>query len=100
MQRFAVRILSQPCSSQWCRWNWSNFGNLHSNRLSGAEVDKLSDLLFVRCNLWLQEIVRNRDRKYNKPIIFDEIDVNSEWPSESENMLSLLDDSMFENVSS
>ncbi|XP_020550397.1 uncharacterized protein LOC105164271 isoform X2 [Sesamum indicum] len=31
LQRFAIRILSQPCSSQWCRWNWSNFENLHSD---------------------------------------------------------------------
>ncbi|KAK6158024.1 hypothetical protein DH2020_005338 [Rehmannia glutinosa] len=46
LQRFAIRILSQPCSSQWCRWNWSNFENLHSKRLNRAEIDKLSDLVF------------------------------------------------------
>ncbi|KAI3468887.1 hypothetical protein Pfo_025550 [Paulownia fortunei] len=99
LQRFAIRILSQPCSSQWCRWNWSNFENLHSKRLNRAALDKLSDLVFVRCNLWLQEIIRNRDRQY-KPIIFDEIDVSSEWPSESEILFPLLDDSLLENVTS
>ncbi|PKI34564.1 hypothetical protein CRG98_045101 [Punica granatum] len=29
LQRMATRILSQPCSSHWCRWNWSTFESLH-----------------------------------------------------------------------
>ncbi|KAG8374777.1 hypothetical protein BUALT_Bualt10G0031000 [Buddleja alternifolia] len=97
LQRFAIRILSQPCSSQWCRWNWSNFENLHFQRLNRAELDKLSDLVFVRCNLWLQEIIRNRYRDY-KPIIFDEVDVDLEWPSESEFFFRVSDGSLLENV--
>lgn len=98
LQRHAMRILSQPCSSRWCRWNWSNFGNLHSKKLVGEELDKVSDLVFVRCNLWLQEIFQNRGRHY-KPVIFDEIDVNSEWPSESKIPFPFLgDNSMLDNV--
>ncbi|KAL0331407.1 UNVERIFIED_CONTAM: hypothetical protein Sangu_1686200 [Sesamum angustifolium] len=41
LQRFAIRILSQPCSSQWCRWNWSNFENLH--RLKGGIPEAAHD---------------------------------------------------------
>lgn len=100
LQRFAIRVLSQPCSTQCCRWSWSNFGNLHNKRLDREELDKLSDLVFVRCNLWLQEITQNRGRQF-KPIIFDEIDVNSEWPSESDILFpSLGDNSVLDSLPS
>ncbi|CDP09896.1 unnamed protein product [Coffea canephora] len=91
LQRAAIRILSQPCSSHWCRWNWSTFENMHNNRRFRAELDKSSDLVFVHCNLWLQAISRSRDGK-NRPINFDEVDVSSEWPTESEACSPLFDD--------
>ncbi|KAF5205330.1 hypothetical protein FRX31_005083, partial [Thalictrum thalictroides] len=54
MQRAAIRILSQPCSSYWCRWNWSTFENIHTKKLNRVEHEKFNDLVFVHCNLRLQ----------------------------------------------
>ncbi|XP_019180028.1 PREDICTED: uncharacterized protein LOC109174958 isoform X1 [Ipomoea nil] len=96
LQRAAIRILSQPCSLHWCRWNWSTFETIHAKRCNRTELEKYSDLVFVHCNLWLQAIVRSRDGKC-KPINFDEVDVNEEWPTEVGASSTLLDDSWLEN---
>ncbi|XP_008804175.2 uncharacterized protein LOC103717524 [Phoenix dactylifera] len=97
MQRAAMRILSQPCSSYWFKWNWSTFDNLHTKKRNKMELEKLSDLMFVHCNLRLQAISQNRDGKC-KPVIYDEIDVSSEWPTESESSSLLLDDSWLDDL--
>ncbi|XP_043716251.1 uncharacterized protein LOC122664481 [Telopea speciosissima] len=97
LQRVAMRILSQPCSSHWCRWNWSTFENLYNKKRSEMEQEKFNELVFVHCNLRLQAITQNRDSKC-KPIIYDEIDVSAEWPTESESSSLLLDDSWLENL--
>ncbi|XP_010276930.1 PREDICTED: uncharacterized protein LOC104611538 [Nelumbo nucifera] len=97
LQRVAIRILSQPCSSHWCRWNWSTFENKHAKKRNRMEQEKFNDFVFVHCNLRLQAIRQNRDGKC-RPIIYDEIDVSSEWPTESESSSLLLDDSWLENL--
>ncbi|KAJ4952546.1 hypothetical protein NE237_029378 [Protea cynaroides] len=97
LQRVAIRILSQPCSSHWCRWNWSTFENLYNKKRNRMEQEKFNELVFVHCNLHLQAITQNREWKF-KPIIYDEIDVSAEWPTESESSSLLLDDSWLENL--
>lgn len=98
LQRVAIRILSQPCSSYGCsRWNWSTFETLHSKKRSRTEQEKLNDLVFVQCNLWLQHIRWTRDGKY-KPVVFDDIDVSLEWPTELESSARVLDDSWLDNL--
>uniref|UniRef100_A0A2N9FFY5 BED-type domain-containing protein n=1 Tax=Fagus sylvatica TaxID=28930 RepID=A0A2N9FFY5_FAGSY len=97
LQRAAIRILSQPCSSHWCGWNWSTFESLHTKKRNRMELEKFNDLVFVHCNLWLQAVCQSRDGKC-KPIIFDEIDVSSEWPTESESSAPVLDDSWLDNM--
>ncbi|XVE65011.1 hypothetical protein DITRI_Ditri07aG0147600 [Diplodiscus trichospermus] len=97
LQRVAIRILSQPCSSQWCRWNWSTFESIHTKKRNKVELEKFNDLVFVHCNLWLKTICQSRDGKCI-PIIFDEIDVSSEWPTELERSPPLLDDSWLDNL--
>ncbi|KAK8626096.1 hypothetical protein V6N13_133748 [Hibiscus sabdariffa] len=97
LQRVAIRILSQPCSFHWCRWNWSTFETIHTKKRNKPELEKLNDLVFVHCNLWLQTICESREGKC-KPIIFDEIDVSLEWPTELEPSVPLLDDSWLDNM--
>ncbi|XP_030500899.2 uncharacterized protein LOC115716279 [Cannabis sativa] len=97
LQRAAMRILSQPCSSHWCRWNWTTFESLHNKKRNKAELEKLNDLVFVHCNLWLQTIFQSTGGK-SKPIIFNEIDVISEWPSELDPSTPLLDDSWLDSI--
>lgn len=97
LQRAAIRILSQPCSSHWLRWNWTTFDNIHSKKYTRLELEKFNDLVFVHCNLHLKAIYQNRDAMY-KPIVYDEIDVSAEWPTESELPPPLLDDSWLDNL--
>ncbi|KAJ8491965.1 hypothetical protein OPV22_013686 [Ensete ventricosum] len=80
LQRAAVRILSQPCSSYWFKWNWSTFENIYTKNHTRMEMEKLNDLVFVHCNLRLQEISQNRGAKC-RPVTYDEIDVSSELKS-------------------
>ncbi|KAK8607760.1 hypothetical protein V6N13_046367 [Hibiscus sabdariffa] len=97
LQRVAIRILSQPCSFHWCKWNWSTFETIHTKKRNKPELEKLNDLVFVHCNLWLQTICESRDGKC-KPIIFDDTDVSLEWPTELEPSVPLLDDSWLDNL--
>nr|TKR91127.1 hypothetical protein D5086_0000226380 [Populus alba] len=97
LRRVAIKILSQPCSSHWCRWNRSTFESVHTKKRNRAELEKFNDLLFAHCNLWLQAITQSHDGKC-KPIIYDEIDVSSEWPTELEPSNPLLDDSWLDNL--
>ncbi|EOY24462.1 HAT transposon superfamily [Theobroma cacao] len=97
LQRVAIRILSQPCSSHWCRWNWSTFESIHTKKRNKVELEKFNDLVFVHCNLCLQAICHSRDGKC-KPVIFDEIDVSSVWSSELEPSAPLLDDSWLDTL--
>lgn len=97
LQRVATRILSQPCSSHWCRWNWSTFESLHSKTRTKSEFDRFSELVFVHCNLWLKGMCQRRDGR-SRPVVFDEIDVGLEWPSEFEPSAPALDDSWLENL--
>lgn len=99
LQRAAIRILSQPCSSYWCRWNWNTFDNLHTRQRDKFELEKLSDLAFVQCNLHLQAINRKRNGICN-PVIYSEIDASCEWPTETESLPLMLDDSWLDNLPS
>nr|CAD1837007.1 unnamed protein product [Ananas comosus var. bracteatus] len=96
LQRAAMRILSQPCSSYWFKWNWETFDNVITKKHSRMELEKLTDLLYVHCNLRLQAIGQNRAGKC-KPVVYDEIDVSCEWPSELESSSLILDDSWLDN---
>lgn len=71
---------------------------MHGKRRTKAEFDKFNDLVFVHCNLWLQATAKSRNGKY-QPINFDEIDVSSEWPTESEASSPLLDDAVLDYMS-
>lgn len=97
LQRFAVRIPSQPCSSHWCRWNWPTFESVHAKRRNKIEQEKFNDLVFVHCNVWLRAIVRRICGNF-KPIVFDEIDVDSEWPTEIDCSMPPLDDSWLDSL--
>ncbi|KAJ1416038.1 Ribonuclease H-like superfamily [Sesbania bispinosa] len=97
LQKAAVRILSQPCSSLWYKWNWSTFESIHNNKRNRVELEKLSDFVFVHCNLWLRAIFQRMEAK-SRPIIYDEIDCSCEWPTEIESSPPLVDDSWLDDL--
>ncbi|XP_020972545.1 uncharacterized protein LOC107625154 [Arachis ipaensis] len=55
LQKLAIRVLSQTCSSSGCEQNWSIFEHIHTKKRSRLEHQKLNDLVFVHYNLRLQQ---------------------------------------------
>ncbi|CAN4123247.1 unnamed protein product [Withania somnifera] len=71
LQRIAVRILSQTCSSFGCAHSWSVYDQIHSQRHNRVAKKRLSDVTYVHYNL------RLRDRQISKmpsdPIFLDSV---------------------------
>ncbi|KAG6501921.1 hypothetical protein ZIOFF_041805 [Zingiber officinale] len=83
LQRVAVRILSQVCStSSIYERNWSSIQQIHSEKRNLLNKEALSDLLYVHYNLKLQPKGKAADAD---PIILDDIDMTSGWVEETEN---------------
>ena len=55
LQRLAVRILSQTCSSFGCEHNWSIYDQIHCERQNRLAHKKLSDFIYTHYNLRLRE---------------------------------------------
>lgn len=55
LQRIAVRILSQTCTSIQCEHNWSIYDQVHRQRHSRAAQKTINDLTYVHYNLRLRE---------------------------------------------
>ncbi|KAM0962421.1 hypothetical protein PS2_021326 [Malus domestica] len=55
LQRIAVRILSQTCSSFGCEHNWSIYDQLYSLRSNRLAQKRLNELIYVHYNLRLRE---------------------------------------------
>lgn len=81
LQRVAVRILNQVCSSLALDRNWSSFQQIHFEKRNKLEKEALSDLLYVHCNMKLKAKAKSPEAD---PIILDEIDMASEWVEEAE----------------
>lgn len=78
LQKLAIRVLSQTCSSSGCERNWSVFEHIHSKKRNRLEHQRLNDLVFVRYNLMLE----NRNKKIrNYDPINDELldDHHDNW---------------------
>ncbi|MCL7038744.1 hypothetical protein MKW94_019191, partial [Papaver nudicaule] len=77
LQKLAIRILSQTCSSSGCERNWSVFERIHSKKRNRLEHKRLNDLVYVHYNLRLK--TRNKTRKtFYDPIDFDAIDLTED----------------------
>ncbi|KAL9314550.1 hypothetical protein ACSQ67_020002 [Phaseolus vulgaris] len=66
LQRIAVRILSQTCSSFACEHDWSIYDQIHCKRQNRISQKKLNDVIYVHYNLRLRECQlrkRSRDSK-------------------------------------
>lgn len=55
LQRIAMRILSQTCSSFGCEHDWSLFDQLHSPRNHRLAQKRWNDLMYVHYNLRFRE---------------------------------------------
>lgn len=68
LQRIAVRILSQTCSSIGCEHNWSIFDQMYNLRSNHLSQNRSNDLMYVHYNLRLREL---QVRRGNSSISLD-----------------------------
>ena len=84
MQKFAVRVLSQPCSASGCERNWFVFERIHTKKRNRLEQKRLNDLVFVQYNLRLRPNQLLNKRPDTDPIVLDDVDPTSDWVVETE----------------
>ncbi|XP_059068344.1 uncharacterized protein LOC131858887 [Cryptomeria japonica] len=77
LQRLALRILSQPCSTSSCEHNWSLFDAIYTKKLYKLTRQRLNDLAFVKYNLRLR--TRKLEDQSEQLIDLDEIDPYNDW---------------------
>ncbi|XP_043708696.1 uncharacterized protein LOC122657953 isoform X2 [Telopea speciosissima] len=85
LQRIAIRILSQTCSSFGCEHNWSIYDQIHCKRRNRLAQKRLNDLIYVHYNLRLRE--RQLRRKPDDGISLDNVLIESlldDWIVETE----------------
>lgn len=85
MQRLAIRILSQVCSTCSFEKNWSSFQKLHSEKRNKIDKEALNDLVYINYNLKLARQINVTTSSENDPLQIDDIDMTSEWVEEVEN---------------
>ncbi|XP_019437546.1 PREDICTED: uncharacterized protein LOC109343613 isoform X1 [Lupinus angustifolius] len=82
LQRIAVRILSQTCSSFVCEHGWSIYDQIYSKRQNRISQKKLDDIIYVHYNLRLRECQlrkRSRDSKSTSDDSFLQEHLLSDW---------------------
>lgn len=84
LQRVAIRILSQVCSTFTCERNWSTFQQIHYEKRNKIDKETLSDIVYISYNLKLQRSLSSKCSE-GDPLQLDDIDMTSEWVEETEN---------------
>lgn len=83
LQRVAIRILSQVCSTFSFQRQWSTFRQIHSEKRNKIDRETLNDLVYINYNL---KLARQMNAKFSEVDLlqFDDIDMSSEWVEENE----------------
>lgn len=55
LQKYAIRILSQPCSSSSCERNWSAFEAAQTKKRNRLAPKMLDNLVYVRMNTMMMK---------------------------------------------
>lgn len=84
LQRLAIRILSQTCSSIGYKPNKISIEEIHNTR-NFLERRRLSDLVFVQYNLYLRQMVlQNQEKDSLDPLVFNRKDILEDWIADNE----------------
>ncbi|KAI9123328.1 hypothetical protein K1719_006217 [Acacia pycnantha] len=73
LQRIAVRILSQTCSSIGSEHDWSIYDQIYSKRCNRLSQKKLNDLIYVHYNLRLRECQLRKRSKDSSSVCIDTV---------------------------
>ncbi|XP_042479849.1 uncharacterized protein LOC122060823 [Macadamia integrifolia] len=104
LAKYAIRILSQPCSSSACERNWSAWDAAQTKRRNRLSATMLDDLVYVRMNSLMMEKRGELEQKNILPINLDNISVNDfdqrieDVDKELERLLDDMDDSIAEDL--
>eukprot|EP00253_Pinus_taeda_P027187 PITA_27187 len=98
LQKLAIRILSQTCSSSGCERNWSVFEKIDNKKHNRLEPQRLNDMVYVYYNLrlWVRQLERTLDVDV---ISLDGIDTTAAWRVEAERpLMESADDWLVQDV--
>ncbi|GLU16677.1 hypothetical protein SLE2022_330970 [Rubroshorea leprosula] len=99
LQRIAIRILSQTCTSLGCEHSWSIYDQVHSRRLhSSLSRKRWNDFTYVHYNLRMREC--QLGRKHDNLISFDGAMLENmldDWLVESEKQAIQEDEEIVNN---
>lgn len=84
LQRVAIRILSQVCSTSTSERQWSTSQQTYSEKRNKIDKETLNDLLYINYNLKLDKSLKSNSSEID-PLQLDDIDMTSEWVEETEN---------------
>ncbi|KAG5031493.1 hypothetical protein GmHk_06G015812 [Glycine max] len=83
LQRVAIRILSQVCSTFSFHRQWSTIRQIHSEKRNKIDRETLNDLVYINYNLKLARQMSAKSSEVDL-LQFDDIDMTSEWVEENE----------------
>ncbi|CAJ2667547.1 unnamed protein product [Trifolium pratense] len=83
LQRVAIRILSQVCSTFSFQRQWSTFRQIHSEKKNKIDREILNDLVYINYNLKLNRQMNAKSLEVDL-LQSDDIDMTSEWVEENE----------------
>eukprot|EP00253_Pinus_taeda_P032034 PITA_32034 len=98
LQKLAIRILSQTCSSSGCECNWSVFEKIHNKKRNRLESQRLNDMVYVYYNLrlWVRQLEKTPDME---AISLDGIDTTVVWRVEAKRpLMESVDDWLVQEV--
>ncbi|KAK6135222.1 hypothetical protein DH2020_031030 [Rehmannia glutinosa] len=84
LQRVAIRVLSQVCSTCNFERQCTISQQIHSEKRNKIDKEMLNDLLYINYNLKLDKSLRPSSSEAD-PLQLDDIDMTSEWVEETEN---------------
>ncbi|KAK6155611.1 hypothetical protein DH2020_009859 [Rehmannia glutinosa] len=84
LQRVAIRVLSQVCSTCNFERQCTISQQIHSEKRNKIDKETLNDLLYINYNLKLDKSLRPSSSEAD-PLQLDDIDMTSEWVEETEN---------------
>ncbi|XP_042515283.1 uncharacterized protein LOC122089633 [Macadamia integrifolia] len=73
LQNIACRILSQPCSSSPCEYNWSAWDAAQTKKKNRLAPEMLEDLVYIRMNSIMRENYESQLHKDSRPIDLDNL---------------------------
>jgi hypothetical protein len=93
LQRAAVRITSQVCSTLTFQRDWSIILQNHSEKRNKLDKEALADQAYVHYNLTLHSESKMKKRSDGDPIALPDIGMTSSWveDSDSPNLTQWLD---------